>query len=615
MSGYQEKINQLNEEKKNIIKENEYLYKQTINKKIQIKEQKEKLENMEMEYKNKLFEQKQKEEQIKYQKNQERQIALNQCEKHLSEELEKCITNSLNEYKIISEKWIKKITKNEIDNIKKEFNILFQKLYISENIQSKITKKFIEIIRKYFLNKELRNMNFMIIGASGVGKSTLINALLGENVAEEGLGGVCTTEIKKYESKKFPFLCLYDSVGAELGNNYTLKDVQNETINLIVEKLNDPDPNQHIHCIIYCVTFNIFYEEESEIILKIREKYDGKKLPIVIVYTMGNNNSKVKAIKDKINEYLKKHGESISDDDRFGINFLKIYSKEEIIEVSNKKYFKYCFGLSDLMSICFKKGEKSYKIAIKNSLKQIAKDIFINNIQHGANELYFMSNTYEIFLGQNFQPNFSDFITFIFQKITNAEKYTDIINNNQPYNNIIKDNNNKNSIMNKNSKIEINKFIEIFKFEMLKIMKKNFDIFTEEQAQKIYYHLLEELHRNNKNSDINIQAAMKSKEQIKKEYIEKIKLKLQGIREDNFLNSSAIFLCGDAIEVFENEMIDIINKFIDSLQYNQEIQMVFKLYDVFDTNKEIKIGNDFKKYIEELKEIENKSYEKSLEYK
>ena len=615
MSGYQEKINQLNEEKKNIIKENEDLYKQTINKKIQIKEQKEKLENMEMEYKNKLFEQNQKAEQIKNQKNQERQIALNQCEKHLSEELEKCITNSLNEYKIISEKWIKKITKNDIDNIKKEFNILFQKLYISENIQSKITKKFIEIIRKNFLNKELRNMNFMIIGASGVGKSTLINALLGENVAEEGLGGVCTTEIKKYESKKFPFLCLYDSVGAELGNNYTLKDVQNETINLIVEKLNDPDPNQHIHCIIYCVTFNIFYEEESEIILKIREKYDGKKLPIVIVYTMGNNKSKVKAVKDKINEYLKKHGESISDDDSFGINFLKIYSKEEIIEVSNKKYFQYCFGLSDLMSICFKKGEKSYKIAIKNSLKQIAKDIFINNIQNGANELYFMSNTYEIFLGQNFQPNFSDFISFIFQKITNAEKYTDIINNNQPYNNIIKDNNNKNSIMNKNSKIEINKFIEIFKIEMLKIMKKNFDIFTEEQAQKIYYHLLEELHRNNINSDINIQGAMKSKEEIRKEYLEKIKLRLQGIREDNFLKSSAIFLCGDAIEVFENEMIDIINKFIDSLQYNQEIQMVFKLYDVFDTNKEIKIGNDFKKYIEGLKEIENKSYEKSLKYK
>ena len=40
-------------------------------------------------------------------------------------------------------------------------------------------------------------MNFMIIGASGAGKSTLINVLLREDVAKEGMGGVCTNEIKK----------------------------------------------------------------------------------------------------------------------------------------------------------------------------------------------------------------------------------------------------------------------------------------------------------------------------------------------------------------------------------------------------------------------------------
>ena len=96
-------------------------------------------------------------------------------------------------------------------------------------------------------------MNFMVIGASGVGKSTLINALFRENVAKEGKGRACTTEIKKYKSENTPFLCLYDSVRAELGNNYTLEDVQNETINVIIKQLENPDPNQHIHCIIYCV--------------------------------------------------------------------------------------------------------------------------------------------------------------------------------------------------------------------------------------------------------------------------------------------------------------------------------------------------------------------------
>ena len=52
--------------------------------------------------------------------------------------------------------------------------------------------------------------------------------------------------------------------------------------------------------------------------------------------------------------------------DYFGINFLKIYAKENKIIVNDKEYFQKCFGLSDLISICYKKGEQSYKIALKN---------------------------------------------------------------------------------------------------------------------------------------------------------------------------------------------------------------------------------------------------------
>ena len=55
-------------------------------------------------------------------------------------------------------------------------------------------------------------MNFIIIGTSGVGKSTLINELFGEKLAAEGNGKRTTTENKKYESKLVPFMSILDTV-------------------------------------------------------------------------------------------------------------------------------------------------------------------------------------------------------------------------------------------------------------------------------------------------------------------------------------------------------------------------------------------------------------------
>ena len=73
------------------------------------------------------------------------------------------------------------------------------------------------------------------------------------------------------------------------------------------------------------------------------------------------------------------------------------------------------------MKTCFKKGEKSYRYAIKNSLIQKGKnsikeylDIihsqFINNI----NYLHFLYN--------QFEPNFPDYIAYCFEKITDINE-------------------------------------------------------------------------------------------------------------------------------------------------------------------------------------------------
>ena len=49
--------------------------------------------------------------------------------------------------------------------------------------------------------KNLKKLNIIIIGKSGVGKSTLINSLFRGNFAETGLGKPVTQEIRKIDRK------------------------------------------------------------------------------------------------------------------------------------------------------------------------------------------------------------------------------------------------------------------------------------------------------------------------------------------------------------------------------------------------------------------------------
>ena len=299
---YNQRLSDLNKKQDKLIKREKDFGNQIKHMENIIKEQKDLIKKVEIEKEKIKLETKQREEKQKIQQIETRKKAINKCKDFLSEEFIYCIINSFDEFDKIEEDWINQLKKKGNEKHKKNFINLFQQLFISENIQKKITSKFIEIVKNTYKKIELKKMNFMVIGPSGVGKSTLINALLQKDLAKEGCGKVCTSQIRRYERKNMPFINLFDTIGAELGKKYTLEDVQNDTLNLITKQLNNPDPNEHIHCIIYCLTFNRAYHEELKIILKIREKYDGKKLPIVIAYTMANDNNKVLATKEAINE-------------------------------------------------------------------------------------------------------------------------------------------------------------------------------------------------------------------------------------------------------------------------------------------------------------------------
>ena len=53
-------------------------------------------------------------------------------------------------------------------------------------------------------NNKLPKLNIMILGKTGVGKSTLINSLFGENLAVTGFGRPVTQDIRKFETEDCP---------------------------------------------------------------------------------------------------------------------------------------------------------------------------------------------------------------------------------------------------------------------------------------------------------------------------------------------------------------------------------------------------------------------------
>lgn len=133
--------------------------------------------------------------------------------------------------------------------------------------------------------RNLKTLNIIVAGKTGVGKSTLINAVFRDNLAETGMGKPVTDHMRKITKKGVP-LAIYDTRGFELGKEVQ-EQVKKEVVDTISKGLATKDVNKTIHCIWYCINTasNRVEPEEIEWIKEFSRENQVTQVPIIVVLT------------------------------------------------------------------------------------------------------------------------------------------------------------------------------------------------------------------------------------------------------------------------------------------------------------------------------------------
>ena len=293
---------------------------------------------------------------------------------------------------------LKEIKKNYFYSIRNDLQTKKEE-YIKENLADYDIRKLEEVIKKVFKEEKFSDLinlrvkefidqmkfeshtsyfNILVIGSTGVGKSTLINEVLkldenSENSAKTGMGEPITLgEPHPYISDKVKGLRLWDSQGIDK-SGYNINQLKNSVINLINNNAKENNPDNFIHCIWYCVSEHRFETVERDCLIELMKIYHDETLPILIPYTQ--------CISEEAGEIMMKEIDKICMKENRKIKIIPVLAKDKKVGKKGNYTILPKYGVEDLLKVSFEKIEGAVKSACFHSIREQIKNNYKNSIK------------------------------------------------------------------------------------------------------------------------------------------------------------------------------------------------------------------------------------------
>ena len=385
-------------------------------------------------------------------------------------ELQKIFDENYNEY--IAEIQKEKINMDRVINTNKDLIIKIIENENSSIVYKNKIKDEILTIKNNEKRYQINYLKILLVGRKGVGKTTLIKYML--NLDENKINNNNSSEdFDVYENKEVPYLKLVEFKGIGLDKDSDPKIIGNKAFNCIkkeiTSKSKNGDYNDFFHCIWYCVSSTRFEESEKEVLLKLSQAYNDKKMPIIIVYTQNIDNTVSNAMKAFIENigikisFIKVLAKDMNL--MFGGKIKKAFGKKELLNETLEKCTMALQG--DLINFMINTISNDVKNKIISDNKSLEKKINDKIIINFINEYKYvltderLKNYITIMIGNSLFPFYENYNTKITNKSLNLLKKSNIIDT-------------------------VDDFIKIYKPKVYQIIRKNLyqkeQMFLEKQA-------------------------------------------------------------------------------------------------------------------------------------